>query len=153
MIGDLKYAQYRDFSLSKSIYSTPVDIIDPFFFLFEGSKCCSLCSVLWRVGFHRQSKRWQCGWCRWVVLRPLTAFYSLLPRKRACWVSECNNWIRALNELCRFRSDIPRSLKLLRRRSFLQSILQKCCLVTSSGPAWLNTIFSVITSAVSYMQL
>ena len=57
------------------------------------------------------------------------------------WVSECNNRIRALNKLCRFRSDVPRSLKLPRRCSFLQQILQKCCLVKSSGPAWLNTIF------------
>ena len=26
-------------------------------------------------------------------------------------------------------------------QSFLQSILQKCCLVSSPGPAWLNAVF------------
>ena len=37
------------------------------------------------------------------------------------WVSECNNRIRALNEpyQFRFRCDVPRSLKLPRRWSFL----------------------------------
>ena len=68
-------------------------------------------------------------------------------------VSECNNRIRALNELCWSQSDVPRSLKLPRRRTFLQSILQKCCLVTSLGPVWFKMIFWVITGAVSYMQL
>jgi len=74
-------------------------------------------------------------------------FCSLLPlsRKLLCcpseWVNKCNIRIRALNELCRFRSDDPRSLTLPRRRSFLHSILQKCCLVISPGPAWWNTIF------------
>ena len=36
---------------------------------------------------------------------------------------------------------IKENLRLDWRRSFLQSKLQKCCLVTSSGPAWLNTVF------------
>ena len=54
-------------------------------------------------------------------------FCSLLPLrcKLLCcpseWVSECNNRIRSPNELCRFPSDVPRSLKLPRRRSFLLS--------------------------------
>ena len=47
----------------------------------------------------------------------------------------------AINKLCRFWSYVHWSLKLPRRQSFLQSIWQKFCLVTSSGPAWLNTIF------------
>ena len=33
------------------------------------------------------------------------------------------------------------NLRLPWRGSFLQSKLQKCCLVTSSGPAWFNTVF------------
>ena len=39
------------------------------------------------------------------------------------WVSECNNRIQALNELCQFQSDGPQSLKLPRRWSFLQIII------------------------------
>ena len=90
-------------------------------------------------------------------------FCSLLPRKRrllCClsewaseWVSECNNRIQAHDEPFRFRSDIPRSQRLPRKRSFLQIILQNCCLVTSSRPELFNAVFYfVITGAVSYMQ-
>ena len=84
-------------------------------------------------------------------LQQRVPFCSLLPfrRKLLCcpskWVSE---WVcvtiesEPSKELCRFRSDLTRSLKLPRRRirSFLRSILQKRCLVSSSGPTWLNTI-------------
>ena len=67
------------------------------------------------------------------------------------WVSECNNRIWAHIELCRFRSDVPRFQRLPQRRSFRQSMLQKCCLVTSSVPVWLNAVFYVMTGTVSYM--
>ena len=36
--------------------------------------------------------------------------------------------------------------------SFLQSILRKCCLVTSSDSAWLNAVCELISCAVSYVQ-
>ena len=63
-----------------------------------------------------------------------TSYYAVLPSEQP---SECNNRIRAKNELCQFQSDIPQRWI----HNFLQSISQKCCLVISSGPAWLNTIF------------
>ena len=44
------------------------------------------------------------------------------------WVIECNNRIRARNELCRFRSI----------SSFLQHVLQKCFFIKSSVPFLLN---------------
>ena len=84
-----------------------------------------------RARFHHQRRRA-------LGLRLGDHFWSLLPlrRKLLCcpseWVSECNNRIRFLNELCRFRPHVCRSLKLPRRRSFLQSILQKC---------WLSCIY------------
>ena len=50
------------------------------------------------------------------------SYYAVLLSE---WVSGCNNRIRALNELCRLRSDVPGSLKLPRRRNFLQSVFYR----------------------------
>ena len=78
-------------------------------------------------------------------------FRSLLPLRRKLiycpsqWVSECNNRIQALNEFCRFRSGVSRFLKLPQRGSFLQSILQKSCLVGSSGQVCLNMLYFIHT--------
>ena len=45
-----------------------------------------------------------------------------------------------------FYCTCARSLKLPRSRSLLQSILEKCYLVTSSGPAWLSIEYDILSN-------
>ena len=96
---------------------------------------------------------------RFCISVPLTTHKLLCcpsERKRG-WVSKYNITIRAHNELCRFRSDILRSYTIYQRRVFFLLFfylfcfcfrfffffqnMKERCFVTSSGTAWLNTVF------------
>ena len=102
------------------------------FFCF-GWKTCSLIDwvktllyISWNPSLFLQVRKkcadwpngYPVGYFHFCTLLPLGRKCSLLPLRRKLhllsfwvteWVSECNNRIRAHNELCRLRSDISRS--------------------------------------------